>query len=157
LQEEQKENLPMTRRAAETGIRQRRIGWGVLFSLMGYLLNLCTLSPLVHADTLRQSGPGQSAIPDHCKRPPSTASPSPPLTADQGTTPEPLCCEFRSGQNKALSSSFAHSDFRPLLAPFLLPFATTSIVAGALLLYEIHALHSSRPPPLYLLHAVFLI
>ncbi len=147
----------MTRTVSKTGPRQRRVSWGVVLSLVGYFLNLCTVCPFVHADTLRQSGPGQSAVPEHCKRPSSAMLPSPPFTADHGTTPEPLCCEFRGGQNKALLSSFASTDFLPLLVRFFLPFDATSVVARALSLHKIPAPHSSRPPPLYLVHATFLI
>lgn len=147
----------MTCMASKRRLRQRRIGAGVLLSLVGYLLNLCTLNPLVHADTLRHLGLGLPVSSDHCMRLSSATVPSSPLTADPGTTDEPLCCEFRGGQNKALASAFAHSDFLPLLVLFLLPFAATSVVAGASFLHEIHALHTSRPPPLYLIHASLLI
>jgi hypothetical protein len=146
----------MIHTVSKTGVRQRRISWGVLFSLVGYFLSLCTLNPLVHAATLHQSGSGQSAIPDHCKQLPSATLPSPP-TADHQTTPEPLCCEFRGGQNKALSSSFAPIDFLPLFVRFLFPCDAKSVVAEAPSLHAIHALHASRPPPLYLLYAALLI
>lgn len=156
IAEQQKEHLSMTRMISNSGRRQRRVSWGVLLSLVGYFLNLCTLSPLVHAGTLQHSGPGQSAVPDHCKRPPRATLPSSPATADHETTPEPFCCEMRGGQNKALASSFIHTDVHPLLVRFFVPFAATGVVAGASSLLEIHAFHFSRPP-LYLVHAAFLI
>ena len=146
----------MARTARRRTGRQQFIEWGITPFFVLYTLSLCTINPRIHADTLRGSSPSQHASPDHCKRPPSATFPS-PLTADHGTTPEPLCCEFRGGQNKALSSAFAHTDFLPLLVRFLLPFEATSVVAGAPSLHEIYALHSSRPPPLYLVHAAFLI
>ncbi len=157
LHKEQKESPSMIRTVLKPGRRQRRVSWGVLLSLVGYFLNLCTLSPLVHAGTFYPSGPGQSAIPNHCKRPPSAMLPSSRATADHETTPEPVCCEMRGGQNKALASSFAHTDFLPLLVCFVVPFDATMLVARAPSLYEISALYSSRPPPLYLVHATFLI
>lgn len=147
----------MIRVKAKPGRRQRRISWGVLLSLVGYFLNLCTLSPLVHAGTLLQSGPGQSAVSDHCKRLPSATLPSSPVTADRETTPEPFCCEMRGGQNKALASAFVHTDVLPLLICFLVPFAATQVVAEVSSFHAIDALHSSRPPPLYLVHAALLI
>jgi hypothetical protein len=65
---------------------------------------------------------------------------------------------MRGGQNKARASSFVDIDFLPLLvARFLVPFAATDVVAGASSLHEIHVFHASRPPPLYLIHAIFLI
>jgi hypothetical protein len=147
----------MTCIIAKPGRRQRRVSWGVLLFLVGYFLNLCTLSPLVHAGTLHPSGPSQSGVPDHCKRSPSVTSPLSPATADHEATPEPFCCEMRGGQNKALASAFVHVDGLPLLVRFLVPFAALGGVAGASSLHEIHTLHSSRPPPLYLVHAAFLI
>ncbi|MGE0823492.1 MAG: hypothetical protein AB7G75_24375 [Candidatus Binatia bacterium] len=145
----------MTRTVSKTGTRQRCVSWGVVLALVGYFLNLCTLNPLVHADTLHQLGPSQAAIPTHCKQSSRMTFPSPPF-ADHGTTPEPFCCEVRGGQNKALSSSFAYTDVLPLFGHFLSPLDARSVV-GTSVLQEVHALHVSRPPPLYLLHAIFLL
>gem|GEM_PF-4125492 len=147
----------MSRMVSKTGLRRRRVSWGVLLSLVGYFLNLCTVCPFVHADILRQLGPGQSSVPEHCKRPPSATFPSLPFTADQGTTPEPLCCEFRDGQNKALLSVLAPLDFFPLVVHSLLPPDTALVNGGVQSLHSIHALHSFRPPPLYLVYAAFLL
>jgi len=147
----------MTRMLPKPGRRQRRISWSVLLSLVGYFLNLCTLSPLVHASTLHQSGPGQSAVPDHCKRPPSATVPSSPVTADHEPTPEPFCCEMRGGQNKALASAFVHTGVLPLFICFLVPFAATQVVTEVSSLHAIDTLRSSRPPPLYLVHVALLI
>lgn len=146
----------MTRMRSNSGRRQRRVSWGILLPLVVYFLNLCTLSPLVHAGTLHPSL-SQSAVPDHCKRPPSATLPSSPATADHETTPEPFCCEMRGGQNKALASTVVQLDVLPLLVRFLVPFAATQVVAEVSSLHAIDALHSSRPPPLYLVHAALLI
>lgn len=156
LLNKRKRRFSMNCSAQKPKTRQRRISWGVLLSLAGYFLNLCTVSPLVHADTLRQLEPSQAALPDHCKQLRSVTFPSVP-PADHKTTPEPLCCEFRGGQNKALSSSFPQLNLIPFLVCFLLPLDATSVVAGAPSFHDIHTFYSSRPPPLYLLHAALLI
>ena len=157
LRKEQNESPSMMRTVSNTGPRQRHISWGVLLSLVGYFLNLCTLSPLVHADTLRQLGLRQSAVPAHCQQSPSITFPAPPATADHHTTPEPLCCEFRGGHNKALARAVAQSDLLLLSPWFLVPFAAKNVVAEETFLHEVRALYSAHAPPLYLIHAAFLI
>ena len=137
--------------------QQRRVSKVMLVILVGYVLNLCTLSPQVHAATLRHSSSGQSAVPEHCKQSSNTASPSAPIPTDHGTTPEPFCCEVRSGDNKALTSFFTYADFFPQLLQFLIPWDTPGFVTGVPSFHEVHARHSSHPPPLYLVYAILLI
>ena len=147
----------MRRTSQQTSEQHRRVSAGVLIFLVGYVLNLCTLNPVLHAAMLRHSDSGQSVVPEHCKQSSAAASSSAPIPPDQGTTPEPLCCEFRAGNNKALVHSFASPDFFPSLLYFLIPWNAIRVVAGVPSLYEAQAGHAFHPPPLYLSHAVLRI
>jgi hypothetical protein len=147
----------MTRPRAIPRRRQYSLSWGVLLSFAVYMLSLCTLSPFVHADTLRRSIPGQHNTPGHCTQPPGVPLPSAPFTPDHEKAPAPLCCELRGWHNKALSDSFADTDFLPLLVHLLLPFDAIQRVNAASSLHHIQALRFSRPPPLYLSHAALLL
>ena len=147
----------MRRTSQQTSKQRRRVSAGVLVFLVGYVLNLCTLNPVVHAAMLRHSDSGQSAVPEHCKQSSAAASSSAPIPPDQGTSPEPFCCELRGGNNKALASAFPQTDFFPPLLRSFVPWDVTSFVSSGPSLLEGQALHSSRPPPLYLVHAALLI
>jgi hypothetical protein len=157
LLKEQKESPSMTCNTATTGIRQRCLSWGVLLSFAVYMLSLCTLSPFVHADIVRQSRSGQQASTGHCTQPPGVAQRSSPLAADHEKTGEPLCCELRGELNKALPSSLTQADFLLLFMFFLPPFDSALVRVGMQSPHGIRAPHSSHPPPLYLVHATLLI
>jgi len=80
----------------------QRLIFGHVCFLVAYLLNLCTLSPLVHADTLRGVAKTKHSATHHCSSPAPTASHSQSSSSQQ--PPEPLCCEVRHAHNKAVPS-----------------------------------------------------
>jgi hypothetical protein len=122
-----------------------------------YFLNLCTLNPYLHAATLRQVMQSQQSGAGHCARPFVTAQTldSHPANHEPGT--EPLCCELRGAQNKALLVAPLQIDASPLPLIEFLPPAVAVLTKGVQFLPLIQAEHSSHPPPLYLLHAALLI
>src|ERR1043165_5900969 len=75
---------------------QRCLIYSNVCFLVAYFFSFCTLSPQVHAETLRHHGPLPSAAATHCS--PLTAASAPP----QHPPHEPLCCEVRGGSNKAI-------------------------------------------------------
>jgi hypothetical protein len=75
----------------------------------------------------------------------------------QETTPEPLCCEFREGNNKVLASAVAATNVFLLLLCFLVPWDETRFVAGASSLPDVQARPTSHSLPLYLVHAALLM
>jgi hypothetical protein len=147
----------MRRTSQQTSKQRRRVSAGVLVFLVGYVLNLCTLNPLIHAALPRHLGEADSTVSAHCTLSSAVVVLSAPMPAGQGPTPEPLCCEFRGGNNKALASAFAATDVFPILSHSLVPWDERRVVAGAPSLPSVQARPASRPPPLYLVHAALLI
>jgi hypothetical protein len=120
-------------------------------------LSLCTQCSLVH-DVLVHHQPVQAHHPSerHCS--PSAAVPQTagPLTADQERTTVPVCCDLM-GANKATIDSPVQTTPAPLLALTFSPPDSRLLAEQVQSLHIVQALHSSRPPPLYLLHATLLI
>jgi hypothetical protein len=135
--------------------RQRYLGWGVVCFLTVHTLSLCTLNPMVHAETLHHAVHGQQVTSGHCALPsnavPTTASHSAPLP----NTPEPLCCKLRGADNKTLFSA------PQLIAAF--PYILTGLFPPKdkgsgyfLFLPQMQVRPCSQVPP-YLLHRTLLI
>src|SRR5262245_27104439 len=94
----------MNHSASRKGVRQQYLSGAVVCFLAVYSLNLCTLNPLIHAETLHHTARRQQPVTGHCAR-----SSAVPYTASSYTTPlpntsEPLCCELRGAHNKTLFS-----------------------------------------------------
>jgi hypothetical protein len=141
----------MGRGATKTGIRQRCISWGVMFSLAAYFLNLCTLSPQVHAASTGRLSSGQQASAEHCAQSRGATQHLAPGVADHEQKGDPFCCDLRSEHNKVIPSFLILADFLPVVAYLFLPSFTTLVNGGVQLLHSMHALHSSHPPPLYVI------
>jgi hypothetical protein len=139
------------------GQQQRSRSVKVLLCFAPYLLNLCTLSPQVHAETLRQAGQDRQASSSHCSRVALSAQIPAPFAPDPQRTTEPLCCELRDGANRTIPVSSVQIDIPPLFLLTLLPLDADELVGKVQLLPIFQAPHSSRPPPLYLANAVLLI
>ena len=137
--------------------RQRSRSVKVLLCFASYLLNLCTLSPQVHAETLRHAGRARQASPGHCSRVALAEQVPAPFAPDRQGTTEPLCCELRGGANKIILVSSVQIDIPPFFLLTLLPLDADELVRKVQLLPILQAPHSSHPPPLYLTNAVLLI
>lgn len=141
----------MGRGATKTGIRQRCTTYGVMFSLAAYFLNLCTLSPRVHAASAGRLSSDQQASAEHCAQSRGAAQSPAPGVADHEQKEDPFCCDLRSAHNKVIPSFLILADFLPVVAHLFLPSSTTLVNGGVQLLHSMHALHSSRSPPLYVI------
>ncbi|MGE0680240.1 MAG: hypothetical protein AB7P69_04940 [Candidatus Binatia bacterium] len=137
--------------------RQRRVSWGVLLSLVGYFLNLCTQCPLVYADLLHlqvvQAHPTSAG---HCSHPSVEPQTARPLTADHEGTTVPVCCDLMGASKTTLVSSVQLSPAPLLTLPFVPP-GSSFLVEDVQWLHMIQARYSSSPPPLYLLYTTLLI
>lgn len=147
----------MVRGTTKTGIRQRCIAYGVMFSLAAYFLNLCTLSPQVHAASAGRLSSSQQASAEHCARSHGAAQPPAPGVADQEQKENPFCCDLRSEHKKVIPSFLLLTDFLPVVAHLFLPSATTLVNGGVQSLHSMRVLHSSHPPPLYVILRALLI
>jgi len=141
----------------KTRNRQQRLNWAVVLFLVSYSLSLCTLSPLVHAGTVHGAEQTRHSSAEHCARPFTVPQTTAPQTPGHESTPEPFCCELRGANNKMISASSTWTGASPLVFADLLPPHVHELIREEQVLDLIQALHSSRPPPLYLLHAAFLI
>src|SRR5262245_58285794 len=130
--------------------RQRSRSVTVLLCFASYLLNLCTLSPQVHAETLRPAGLSRQASPSHCSGMAPSARVPAPFAPDPQRTPEPLCCELRGGANKTIPVSSVEIGIPSLFLLALLPLDADESVRKFQRLPILQAPHSSHPPPLYL-------
>lgn len=130
---------------------------GMVMFLAAYFLNLCTLNPHLHAAMIRQVRQSQQAGTGHCARPFVTSQlpDAHPVNHEQRT--EPLCCELRGAQSKALRVAPPQSDASPLPLIMLLPPPVAVLTGGVQFSPLIRAEYSAHPPPLYLLHAALLI
>jgi hypothetical protein len=130
---------------------------GLAMFLATYFLNLCTLNPHLHAAMIRQARESQQAKAGHCARPfvPPQSPDSHPANHEQRT--EPLCCELRGMQNKALLVAPLQIDASPLRLMMLLPPAVAVLNGRVQFLPLIQAEHPAHPPPLYRLHVALLI
>lgn len=146
----------MDRFLTKTGKQQQHLNLSMVLFLVSYSLSLCTLSPLIHADTVRRGGQTQHSSTEHCARPITVPQTATSPTTNRNRMPEPLCCELRSEANKTIPVSSVQIDIPPLFLLTLLPLAD-ELSRKVQLLPILQAPHSSRPPPVYLLHATFLI
>lgn len=147
----------MGRFLTKTRQQQQHRNLSMALLLVSYSLSLCTLSPLVHADLTRRVGQTQHSSAEHCARPFPVAQTTTPQTPGHERTSEPFCCELRGANNKALSASFIWTGASPFVFVAFLPPHTYGVMRKEQVLHLIQARHSSRPPPLYLFHATFLI
>jgi hypothetical protein len=138
----------------QRGARQSLIFGHVCF-LIAYFLNLCTLSPLVHADTLRRAAQTKHAAPHHCSSPGPAASTA--KSSEPQQPPEPFCCEVRGAHNKAVPPSSPQLlDSSRCVDMILLPYpkAPTGETPQQFLVQEPYP---SSFPPRYLSLAVLLL
>lgn len=147
----------MASRSIRKGTRQQCLSWGVLLFLASYSLSLCTLNPLVHADTLRRAAQTQHPSAGHCSQPATIPQATVPRAADHERPTAPLCCDLRGRHNKVLRTSSRQADTTPLLLLTRLPRDICLLTGEVQSLHLIQSLPSSRPPPLYLFHSVLLI
>lgn len=146
----------MGRGTTKSGRRQRRITCGVMLSLAVYFLNLCTLNPQVHAASVSRSHVGQQASAEHCAQSRGAAHPPTPGVADHEQKEDPSCCDLSSEHNKVIPSFLLLTDSLPVVEHFFLPSFTTLVNGGVQLPHSMHALHSSHPPPLYVIFCALL-
>jgi hypothetical protein len=146
----------MVSRRIGTRKRQRPLRWGLVAFLSAHFLSLCTISPRVHADLLRQATQAHHTSAGHCSFPAAAPQTASPFTADHEKNREPACCDLEQA-NKAASISSIQTAPPPLpaLAPVLVDADT--LARGVPQLPPVRVLHSSHPPPLYLLHTALLI
>jgi hypothetical protein len=136
---------------------QQYVSGSVLVFLASYLLSLCTLNPLVHAETLHHAVQTQQSATGHCARPSAVPQTSTPHATDHQGETEPLCCAMRGGNGKVILRSSLQIDVPPLLFLTLAPFDTGRLAVYAQPLPILPALPSFRPPPLYLSYAALLL
>jgi hypothetical protein len=84
---------------------------------------------------------------------PQTAS---PRATNHERTSGPVCCDLM-GANSATISSPVQTAPAPLSALVCLLLDSSLLAEDAPSLHVVQALHSSRPPPLFLLHVTLLI
>jgi hypothetical protein len=139
----------------KAGKRRRYLSWSLLLSLAVYFLSLCTLSPRVHADTLRRAAQARHPSAGHCSVPSAAPRTAAPLTASHEGTTGPLCCDLRGLHNRATSDSATQTALAPVsLCSLLLPDTVRRKGRPVPIIQERHYAH---PPPLYLVHGAFLI
>jgi len=137
--------------------RKQRFSWGVLLSATVYFLNLCTLNPLVHAETLHHTTQTKHLAAGHCSAPsaaPQTATPSAPVHPEKTI---PLCCDLRGMHNRGTYESSFQIDVSLFGTFALLPPNVAYVSEEEQSLPIFQAVHSFHPPPLYLLHTILLI
>jgi len=145
----------MNHRASRKGVRQQYLSGAVVCFLAVYSLNLCTLNPLLHAETLDRAAQRQQAATGHCARPSAVPNTTSSHTTPFPNTSEPLCCELRGAHNKTLFSP-------PRLNTVFLSVLTTLFphqderLGNRLFLMRIQAWRCSHAQP-YLAHCALLI
>ena len=146
----------MVSRRSGTRKRQRPLRWALVAFLGVHFLSLCTISPRVHADLLRQATQAHHTSAGHCSFPAAASQSASPHTTDRERNRGPVCCDLEQAHKAAIASpiQIAPSPL-PALAPVLVDADT--LTQGIPQLHPVRALHSSHPPPLYLLHTVLLI
>jgi hypothetical protein len=144
--------------------RRRLLSGGLLLFLVIYFLSLCTLSPRVHAELLYQAAWAHHTSAGHCTLPSSAPKPPDPLSPTQksSTIPAqrsgtiPVCCALVN-LHRATTVSPIQIDIPPFSFLFSLRPKTAPLAGEMQLFHLVLALHSSHPPPLYLLHTALLI
>lgn len=141
------------------GKQQRRARQSLIFGhvcfLVAYFLNLCTLNPLVHADTIRQATQTKHPATHHCSSPGPVASTA--TSSESQQPPDPLCCRVRGAHNKAVPSDSPQllDAFRSV-GTILLPYLKAQSRETPQQLFAQEPYPSSFPPR-YLSLAVLLI
>ena len=147
----------MVSRRIGTRKRQHSFSWGLLSFLGVYFLSLCAQCPLVSADPFpRQVVQAHHTSAEHCSHPSAAQQTAGPLAADHERTTVPVCCNLM-GANKATIASSIQTAPAPLQVMIPLPQDSGFLAKEVQPLHLLQALHSSHPPPLYLLHASLLI
>lgn len=133
----------------------RGLIFGHMCFLVAYFLNLCTVSPLVHADTIRQVTQAKPSATHHCSAPGMTASP--PTSSEPQQPPEPFCCEVRGAHNKAISSGSPQAADSPRIVDMILLPSLEGQTGKPSRQFFVQAPYPSSFPPRYLFFAVLLI
>lgn len=137
--------------------RHQYVHWSVLSCVAFYFLSLCTINPLLHAELVSQlEQTDHYTTVGHCTPPAAARQARDPLAAEHDRTAVPVCCELVRTHKTTKASSVLLVP-PPLFGPALLP---PDLGTGAWRKtgsHTIGTLHSSLSPPLYLLHATFLI
>jgi len=154
----------MANRRGIRGKRHQHIGQCLLLVLVVHFLSLCALSPRIHADLLYQAARARHTSVGHCTLPSSAPQPPGPLSPTQksSTIPTqrsstmPICCAL-ANMHKVTTISPIQIDLPSFLLLLSLSPKATPLAGAMQLCHLVPALHSSHPPPLYLLHTVLLI
>jgi hypothetical protein len=136
--------------------RHQYLSWSLLSFLAAYLLSLCTQCPLVYAGFFHQQvAQAHSSSAGHCTSSAAMPEAAGPVTADHERTTGPVCCDLMRAY-RAITASPIQVDPSPVLLT-LLPLDSDTPAWGVQSLYLVRVIHSSHPPPLYLLYTVLLI
>lgn len=147
----------MASRRIRAGGRQRQLSGSLVLLLAVYFLSLCTQCTLVHAGLFsHQAAQTHRTSAAHCSLPSVAPETACPLTSDHENSSEPVCCKLM-GVGKAISPVPLQLDCSPLLTLTSLLPAVNTPAWGVHQLHGVRVGHFFHPPPLYLLHATFLI
>lgn len=137
--------------------RYQYVHWSVLSCIVFYFLSLCTINPLLHAELISQvEQTDRHTAVGHCTPPAAAQQAKDAFAAEHDRTTVPVCCELVR-THKTTKASSVQLVPPPLCGPALLPPDSRTGAWRKTGLYTINPLHSSLSPPLYLLHATFLI
>lgn len=147
----------MMNSSERTRRRHQRLTWEVLIAFVIPLLELCTFSPDVHADLVRQLlHAHHTAATGHCGSPSLASQATAPLTDHHKSTPDTVCCRVMRAQQGRVASPVQIGG-APLLSLVSLPFDRESYSWGECHHYFMQVLHPLRPPSLYRLHTLLLV
>jgi hypothetical protein len=105
----------MTSSSRRATRRRRRLTWEVLSVFFISLVHLCSFSPLVHAELIRQHFvPQDISETAHCASPPRAAKSEAPHPHSPSSTSEPVCCSLM-GTQKGRVVSLVQAEFFSVL------------------------------------------
>lgn len=146
----------MSSRTMRGSNQHQKISWGLLWFLATSVLNMCALSPLVHAELLRQTAGTRASSAGHCSAPSAVPQTAGASRADHERASVPVCCVLE-GTRKAISEAVIQPDTSPRVVQALLLPDVSALAPVARYRQFLQTLHSANPPPLSLLHVVLLI
>jgi hypothetical protein len=146
----------MSGRTMRASKPHRKVSWGLLWFLATSFLNMCALSPLVHAELLRQTAGTRDRSAGHCSAPSAVPQTAGASRADHDRASVPVCCVLE-GSRKAISEAVVRPDTSPRVVQALLPPDVSALTSVARHRQLFQTLHSANPPPLHVLHVVLLL
>ena len=154
--EEKKKSIQrMNHSASRKGVRQQYLSGAVVCFLAVYSLNLCTLNPLLHAETLDRTAQRPQAATGHCARPSAAPHTTSSHTTSSPDSSQPLCCELRGAHNKTLLSPLQLNTVFLYVLTTLFPPREEELGHTPFLLRMQEYRYSHAPP--YLAHCALLI